>query len=59
MVQMACQVYLARQELKVILVIKALQEEMEEMAKTEREDLRVILDNLDLLVIRAAKVEME
>jgi len=59
MVQMACQVYLARQELKVILVIKALQEEMEEMAKTEREDLRVILDNLDLLVILAAKAETE
>jgi len=59
MVQMACQVYLARQELKVILVIKALQEEMDEMAKTEREDLRVILDNLDLLVILAAKAETE
>lgn len=59
MVQMACQVYLARQERKVILVIKALQEEMDEMAKTEREDLRVILDNLDLLVILAAKAETE
>lgn len=59
MEQMVCQVYLARQELKVILVIKALQEEMEEMAKTEREDLRVILDNLDLLVILAAKAETE
>ena len=59
MVQMACLVYLARQGLKVILAIKVLQAEMEEMAKTEKEDLRVILDNLDLLVIRAAKVEME
>jgi len=59
MVQMACLVYLARQGLKVILAIKVLQAEMEEMVKTEKEDLRVILDNLDLLVIRAAKVEME
>lgn len=59
MVQMACLVYLARQGLKVILAIKVLQAEMEEMVKTEREDLRVILDNLDLLVIRVAKVEME
>lgn len=59
MVQMACLVYLARQVLKVILAIKVLQAEMEEMVKTEKEDLRVILDNLDLLVIRAAKVEME
>lgn len=59
MVQMACLVYLARQGLKVILAIKVLQAEMEEMVKTEKEDLRVILDNLDLLVIQAAKVEME
>lgn len=59
MVQMACLVYLARQGLKVILAIKVLQAEMEEMVKMEKEDLRVILDNLDLLVIRAAKVEME
>ena len=59
MVQMACLVYQARQGLKVILAIKVLQAEMEEMVKTEKEDLRVILDNLDLLVIRAAKVEME
>ena len=59
MVQMACLVYLARQGLKVILAIKVLQAEMEEMVKTEKEDLRVILDNLDLLVIRVAKVEME
>lgn len=59
MVQMACLVYLARQVLKVILAIKVLQAEMEEMVKTEKEDLRVILDNLDLLVIQAAKVEME
>ena len=59
MVQMACLVYLARQGLKVILAIKVLQAEMEEMVKTEKEDLRVILDNLDLLVIRVAKVEIE
>ena len=59
---MALTVYLAfpvSQELKETLEIKENQAEMAETDKMEREDRRVIWDNLDLLVILVAKEEME
>jgi len=59
MVLMVYLVSLVSQELKATLAIKENQEEMAVTDKMEREDPKVIWDNLDLLVILVAKEEME
>ena len=59
MVLMVYLVSLVSQELKETLEIKENQAEMVETDKMEREDPKVIWDNLDLLVILVAKAETE